>query len=338
VVVLLGAAGCTGRSPGPSAPRTPSSAPPTVGGVGWKQLAPAPSKRTEVVAALAGNRVHVVGGFRADGATVTTVEVFDLATGQWAPGPDLPVAVNHAMATAVNGIAYVFGGHLADNRQSTRGFRLDGDGWHAIADLPEGRAAGTAVALDATVYLAGGVSGGALARKMLVYDVTADHWSTADGPPTAREHLGGAGYGGRLYTVGGRTGGLDTNLGAFEAFDPRTGRWSRLPDLPTPRGGLAATATCSGQVVAVGGEAAATFAQAEAYDVATGKWRALPPMPTARHGLGVVAAGTTVYTFAGGPQPGLHVADSAESVDLAALGACPASGPPRRTANILTLG
>ncbi|BCB80803.1 hypothetical protein Pflav_072130 [Phytohabitans flavus] len=75
-------------------------------------------------------------------------------------------------------------------------------------------------------------------------------------------------------------------------------------------------------MVAVGGEADATFEEAEAFDVKAGTWSSLPPMLTPRHGLGVVAMGTTLYTFAGGPKPGLHVADSTESIDLAPLGPC----------------
>jgi len=42
-------------------------------------------------------------------------------------------------------------------------------------------------------------------------------------------------------------------------------------------------------------------------------------MPTPRHGLGVAAIGTAVYTLAGGPRPGLHVAATAEAIDLARL-------------------
>jgi hypothetical protein len=269
--------------------------------------------------------VYVAGGFRADSTTVATVEVYDTVANRWGPGPDLPVAVNHAMSATVDGTVYVFGGHLANSTQSAKAYRLDNGAWRPVADLPEGRAAGTAVAGGHSVYVAGGVGGGHLADRMLVYDVAADRWSTAPGPPTPREHLGGAGYGGLVYTVGGRKGGLDTNLGAFEAYDPATGRWAKLPDLPTRRGGLAAAATCAGHIVAVGGEGKATFAEAEVYDVSAGDWRALPPMPTPRHGLGVVARDTTVYTFAGGPRPGLHVADSTEAIDLARLGVCPAT-------------
>jgi hypothetical protein len=89
-----------------------------------------------------------------------------------------------------------------------------------------------------------------------------------------------------------------------------------VADLPTARGGLAATATAGGQVVAVGGEAATTFPQAEALDVASGRWRSLPPLPTPRHGLGVVAVGDTVYVLAGGPQPGLHTSPANEAITL----------------------
>jgi Kelch motif len=315
-VVMLGT-GCTdgaepargGISPAPS-------------GLEWRRLPGAPSTRTEVTAAASGTRIYVVGGYRGDGSTVGTVEVFDTATGRWEVGPDLPVAVNHAMAATVDDSVYVFGGYFTGSVPSTKAFRLEPAGWREIADLPDGRAAGTAVPVGGSVYLAGGIATGKrLADRMLVYDVAADRWSTAAGPPTAREHLGGAGFGGRVFTVGGRAAGAG-NFTAFEVYDPRTERWTSLPDLPTRRGGLAAAATCSGHVVAVGGEAAATFAEAEAFDVRKGVWLSLPPLPTPRHGLGAVAIGTVLYTLAGGPHPGLHVADSTEAIDLAPLGAC----------------
>jgi hypothetical protein len=75
-------------------------------------------------------------------------------------------------------------------------------------------------------------------------------------------------------------------------------------------------------IVAVGGEAQSTFKEVELFDIKSGTWKALPPLPTPRHGLGVVTVGTVLYTLAGGPQPGLHVANTVEAIDLAALGAC----------------
>jgi non-specific serine/threonine protein kinase len=313
VTLAVMLAGCTAQAPTPAP--TPSAA-----GGSWRALAPAPTTRTEVVAAASGDRVYVVGGLRTGGDSLAAVEVFDTAAGTWAAGPDLPVAVDHAMATTVDGVVHVFGGYLDNGTPSDRAFRLDGDAWRDVAALPEGRAAGTAAAHGKAVYVAGGIGPDGLAREMLVYDAAADRWSTAPGPPTPREHLGGAGFGGLVYTVGGRVGGLGGNLDAFEAYDPGTRRWTTLPPLPTARGGLSAAATCNGLVVAVGGEEKATFAEAEAYDVRAGRWRTLAPLPTPRHGLGVVAIGATLYTFAGGPHPGLNVADVTEAIDLGACG------------------
>jgi N-acetylneuraminic acid mutarotase len=317
----LALAGCSGDARPTGAPGSSASSPRSVVGLSWQRLASLPSQRTEVAAAVADGKVYLLGGYHADGATVSTVEVYDPAAGRWSLGPDLPLAANHAMAATAAATVLVFGGYRADGAPSTAAFRLRAGGWQRVADLPEGRAAGTAVAVGERVYLAGGIApGGRLATQMLVYDVSHDRWSTVPGLPTPREHLGGAGFGGRLYTVGGRT--SAGNLATVEVYDPGTGRWERLADLPTPRGGLAAAATCSGLVVAVGGEAAATFKEAEALDTGTGTWRALPPMPTPRHGLGVVAIGTVLYTLSGGRQPGLHVSDAAEAIDLAPLGVC----------------
>lgn len=306
----------SGCAAGPD--REPAPLPPAPANGGWQRLAPALSQRTEVAAAAAdGTRIVVAGGYRADGATVSTVEVFDIPSGRWVRGPDLPVAVNHAMAASVDGRVYVFGGYLSTNRPTDAAFTLDGSQWRQIAALPQPRAAGTAVATGGAVYVAGGVGPDGLAAEMLVYDVAGDRWRTAPGPPTHREHLGGAGFGGLVYTVGGRTAGLSTNLGAFEAYDPRTSAWTRLPDLPTRRGGLAATATCTGLIVAIGGEAAETFAAVEAFEIQSGTWKALPVLPTPRHGLGVVSVANKVYTLSGGPKPGLHVADSTEAIEVA---------------------
>lgn len=318
-LLALLAGACTDSAP--PAPDDGTPAPQVTSALSWRTLAPAPSERTEVAAAAVGTRIYVIGGYRADGGTVSTVEILDTATGRWERGPDLPVAVNHAMAAAAGGTVYLFGGFQEGGDASAAAYRLDGGAWRPVSPMPQPRGAGTAVSLEREIYVAGGVNAGGLSRQMLVYDVAADRWSAAPGPPTPREHLGGAGFGGLVYTVGGRAGGQG-NFTAFEVYDPGTGQWRKLPDLPTRRGGLAAAATCSGRIVAAGGEAAATFEEAEVYDVRAGTWQALPPMPTPRHGLGVVAIGTWVYTLAGGPRPGLHVANTTEAIDLAALDSC----------------
>ena len=227
------------------------------------------------------------------------------------------------MAATVVGAVHLFGGYLAGGDPSTAAFRLEPGGWRVLAPLPEGRAAGTAVPVGGSVYLAGGIGPDGLARQMLVYDATADRWSTAPGPPTPREHLGGAGLGGLVYTVGGRAGGVNRHPGRVRGVRPGDRR--RGAGCPTcrPRGAAwpprrSARATWSPSAE----RHRPPFQRPRRTTCRPAGGRALPPLPTPRHGLGVTAVGTTLHTLAGGPQPGLHVSAVAEAIDMAPLGPC----------------
>jgi non-specific serine/threonine protein kinase len=302
---------CTGAETTKPVPREQS--------VDWRQLAPAPSKRTEVGAAAADARIFIMGGFSDSEATVGTVEIYDTQTEGWQIGPPLPVSVNHPMATGHGGDVYVFGGYLGPGLADAtdRAFVLRGNRWLELPPMPEPRAAGGAATIEDRIYIAGGVGPEGLASTTMVFEPAAARWSTSPGVPTQREHLGVASDGERLYVIGGRT--SAGNLATAEAFDPAANRWTSLPDMPTPRGGLAGAATSNGFVVAAGGEAEATFDEAEAFDVEDGSWRSLPLMPTARHGLGVVAVENVVYVIAGGPTPGFAFSDANEAIDLTPL-------------------
>src|SRR5918994_1927556 len=72
-----------------------------------------------------------------------------------ARGPNLPVAVNHAMAATLDGVLYIAGGNDGDG-PSAQVARLDGDRWRRLAPPPRGRSAGGLVALEGRLYLVGG--------------------------------------------------------------------------------------------------------------------------------------------------------------------------------------
>jgi hypothetical protein len=312
--VLATLAGCTAEP-------LPSPAP-AVRGVRWERLLPAPTARTEVTAASDGVRVFVIGGLVEGGRTVATVEAFDPMSGSWEAAPDLPVPVNHAMSTSLGGAVYVFGGYSGPGlaNPSDQAFVLHDGSWRELPRMPESRAAAGAAVVEDKMYVAGGVGSRGLADRVLVFDPALGAWSKVAGLPTRREHLGVAGFDGRLYVVGGRTKGIGTNLGALEAYDPSTNMWFTLPDMPTPRGGIAAISTSNGFVAAAGGESDTTFDEVEAFDVRSGRWISLPSLPTARHGLGMAVLGTVLYVIAGGPEPGLAFSAANEAIDLAGLG------------------
>jgi hypothetical protein len=308
--LALALAACTAE------PVTPA---PRASGLEWVSLAQMPTPRTEVAAAVAEGRIVVAGGFAPSG-TVPTVEVYDVAADAWSAGPDLPVAVNHAMAASFDGEVYVFGGTQGAGELSDAAFLLRDGGWQTLPPMPEPRTAGGAAVAGGLIYVVGGVGPEGVAERTLAFDPAAGRWSVTDGLTRPREHMGVAAVDDGVYAVGGRAGSLE-GFADVEVLDPGTGSWAPLPDLPTPRGGMAAAATSNGFVVAAGGEEeGGTFDEVEAFDVEAERWLALQPMPTARHGVGVVAVGATVYVIAGGVDPGLSFSGAVEAIDLAHLG------------------
>jgi hypothetical protein len=180
--------------------------------------------------------------------------------------------------------------------------------------LPDGRAAAAAAIARGKLYVLGGIDGRhGLARVAFALDLLTGRWARIPGP-SPREHLAAAAAGTRVYALAGRSAGIDTNTGRFEAYDPAKRRWSQLAPVPQARGGTGA-AFVNGRIVSVGGERPqGTIRSVYAYELATRRWRRLADLPTSRHGLGVVAYRSRVYVVAGGPEPGLTVSGAAESL------------------------
>jgi len=128
-------------------------------------------------------------------------------------------------------------------------------------------------------------------------------WKDAGDMPIPREHLAAVSDGTYVYAIGGRFLSADKNTAEFDRFDPSSGKWTSLVNMPTPRGSYGA-AFIDGRIVAVGGEEPTqVLAVAEMYDIAENKWTTLPPMPTARHAEVVAAVGNTVYCIGGANRP-----------------------------------
>ena len=122
--------------------------------------------------------------------------------------------------------------------------------------------------------------------------------------------------GGRWAQVG--------NLPTVEVYDPEEDAWSRLPDMPTPRGGLTAT-VAEGRIYVVGGEAlgsARTFAQNEVFDPATKRWERAADMPTPRHGMASASFGCRIAIIGGARAAGQRSLATLSSAIEIFEGAC----------------
>ena len=241
----------------------------------------------------------------------------DPRSNTWSRLPDLPVSVDHAAAASWRGRLVVVGGYGADRRPLRAAFLYDGSDWRRISPPPEERAAAAATATaDGRVWVVGGRTDSGLATRTLALDLRTLRWRTRPGPrPTRAPRRDRRSAAASTRSAVGSPA-IDTNLRTVEALDPRTGRWSRLPDLPDARGGTGAAAI-AGRLVSVGGESPdGTKRTVWALRPGARAWTPLPDLPTPRHGLGVVALAGRVWAVAGGPEPGLTVSGAVESLRL----------------------
>jgi N-acetylneuraminic acid mutarotase len=282
----------------------------------WTAGTPLSEPRSEVAAASLRGTIVVVGGFLENGANSRRVDAYDPATDEWARLPDLPVSVDHAAAASVRGRLVVVGGYGADREPLRAAFLYDGERWRRLPPPPEERAAAAATATrGGVVWVVGGRTRDGLATTMLRLDLRTLRWRALPGP-RPREHLAATALGGRVFAIGGRLAGFDTNFATVEAYDPRANRWRRLPDLPAPRGGTGAAAI-AGRIVSIGSESPqGTDRAVWALRPSARRWARLPDLPTPRHGLGVVALGGRVWAVAGGPEPGLTVSGAVEGLSF----------------------
>jgi N-acetylneuraminic acid mutarotase len=274
-----------------------------------------PLRRTEVAGAAVGGDIYVIGGFVPPRRTTAVVE--RRRHGHWTRTRSLPAALNHAAAVGYRGHVYVAGGYASRNglgQPVKTLYRYDParDRWTRLPDMPTARAALALGAIGGHLYAAGGADGTKQTAALEIYDIAKRRWRRGASLEVAREHLGGAVHRGRFYAVAGRNG-TSGNLAIVEAYDPATRRWTRLPDMPKARGGNGA-AILGGRLVAVGGEeGGGTIGEVDLFDFAGRRWSRIAPMPTPRHGLAVVAtSGRSVWTVAGGPQPGMAFSNAAE--------------------------
>jgi N-acetylneuraminic acid mutarotase len=182
----------------------------------WKALAPMPTKRGSPVAAVAGDKIYVIGGATtAPGSKETavhptrphvsmgTVEEYDPATNSWRQRSPMPTPRNHATAGAVNGKIYVIGGRVGG------------------------------------AFITSGSSNVDVVEE---YDPATDTWGSARAKmPSARSAMASGVHGGRIYVTGGegQNAQMMYTFRALEAYDPASNSWTVLPSLPVSRHGLA---------------------------------------------------------------------------------------------------
>ncbi len=140
--------------------------------------------------------------------------------------------------------------------------------------------------IDVTVTTSGGTSATSSATKFTHIAGVLSHWQSGTSMPTPRSELAAVlGPDGRIYAIGGGSGGL---IDTVEAYDPKTDRWSPVASMLTPRTGLAAVLGPDGRIYTIGGGYGSILDTVEAYDPKTNRWSPVASMSTPRTNLAAV--------------------------------------------------
>ena len=195
----------------------------------WKALAPLPTKRGSPVAAVAGDKIYVIGGATTPPGSkepavhparphvsVGAVEEYDPATNAWRSRTSMPTPRNHATAGVVNGKIYVIGGRVGGGFITSGSSNVDvveeydpaSDTWgSARAKMPSPRSAMASGVNGGRIYVTGGEGQNAQMmytfRALEAYDPASNSWTVLASLPVSRHGLAGAVLGNRLHVVSG---------------------------------------------------------------------------------------------------------------------------------------
>jgi Kelch motif len=282
----------------------------------WIALEDGPVARLEMATAALDGRIWLAGGFAPDGSPTAELWIFDPLAGEWSEGPALPETVHHASLATDGSRLLLAGGYAGADQQATATTRVldpERGRWEIGPELPEPRGAG-ALAFDGTRFVyAGGVGPDGVSDSIFVLPRMDAAWEDAGVSLThPREHIAAATDGdGTTWILGGRQGGLGTNLGDVDLLTGPS--IESLPPL-SPRGGVAAFHAPEVGACLAGGEAPGrAYTTVECID-AGGTTTALPGMGRPRHGHGIGVVDGTAYALLGGYVPGLDARASVESL------------------------
>lgn len=239
------------------------------------------------------------------------------------PSPGSVVAIGHA-------------GHgtaTAAPSTETTAEPVYGQGWRPLAPIAGGpRQEHSVAAIGRDVYVIGGIkpdgAGGVVTvADVEIYDTRRDRWRRAAPLPVAMNHPNAAVVAGKLYVLGGLSGGASWEaLGDSFVYDPATGRWSSLPPMPADVvRGSAAIGVVGTRIYLAGGMRTLTpgpgglqdtVATVSSYDVVTRRWARVPDLPEARDHAGGAVVGHTLFVVGGRDRGQVNVRDTVFALDL----------------------
>jgi N-acetylneuraminic acid mutarotase len=258
----------------------------------------------------------VMGGEHA-GSTLTSMERYDLLSGQWSVAAAMSTARCIFGACILAGELYVTGGFCTDLRGlllSVEKYTPSSDTWSTLASMPSRRSHHAAVAVGSAVYVLGGLAHtGSLIASVLKFDSIQGTWSTVEPMPEPRPLHAACAIKSDIYVFGGLSHLVGSQTSSVFKYDTETDTWSTLEPMPLPCSNYSVSVLDGDQVYIVGagndGEDVLRF------DTASGIWSTLSAAVNDKHGSASFVLGGYLYV-AGGEAEGIS-SSSMERYDVA---------------------
>jgi N-acetylneuraminic acid mutarotase len=276
--------------------------------------------RHECSLTAVGEQIILLGG-----RGVKPVEILDLKTQTWKKGKESPFEIHHFQAVQYKGEVFVMNamtGNYPHEKplEKILIYSPKTNSWREGASIPENRrrGAGGVFVYEDKIYMICGITDGHYdghSSWFDQYDPVSDVWRTLPDAPHARDHVGAAVIGHKVYVAGGRRSSAKTNQvlqltsSALDIFDFETGKWAELDSsthIPTMRAGAGILAVGS-EIWVLGGESGVqvpAHSEVEALDIKTLKWSTKPALLKGRHGTSAVKIAKKVYIIAGSANRG----------------------------------
>ena len=153
------------------------------------------------------------------------------------------------------------------------------------------------------LYMIGGKTNGAgHINDAYVYDPFQDEWTQIASPPfeNAVENAAAVSYQNRIYVFGGSTSAFSGAQNHSAYYDPESGNWTSVLDMPTARGGATAQ-VLEGQILVIGGmdSNGASLNVVEIFDPVNNTWSTGPSLQTRRDNPGSALLNGKVYIVGG---------------------------------------
>ncbi|MGD6810665.1 MAG: Kelch repeat-containing protein [Candidatus Bathyarchaeia archaeon] len=236
----------------------------------------------------------------AESSFIVATKAASATENSWLNRPPMPDAKSGIEVAVVNGKIYAIG---------PDGTNLEYDPatltWSAKKPAPTPRSQFAIAVYQNKIYVIGGSVGfdQSTASQILcslneVYDPQTDTWESKTPMPTNRSQLNANVVDGKIYLIGGRTGGQFTTVDLNEVYDPQTDTWTTKKPIPYPVVQYA-SAVVDGKIFIMGGQD--EFADTvnlnlvQIYDPSTDTWSFGTPMPNV---VWQAAAGATTGMWA----------------------------------------